>query len=118
MSALPVTTLPGQVLVVGGGQGIGQALATAWPGQTAVWTRRTGVDATDPDALRTAFAAFQQQHGAPFALLHTIGDFAEQSLLGTDLATWRHLFASNVDSACATCSNSARASAGERRAIA
>jgi 3-oxoacyl-[acyl-carrier protein] reductase len=100
VNELPGTDMvQGRVLVVGGGQGIGEALAAAWPEQTTVWTRRSGVDATDPNALRTAFAAFQQQHGAPFALLHTIGDFAEQPLLGTDLATWRHLFASNVDSA-------------------
>jgi len=100
VNELPDTDMvQGRVLVVGGGQGIGEALAAAWPEQTTVWTRRSGVDATDPNALRTAFAAFQQQHGAPFALLHTIGDFAEQPLLGTDLATWRHLFASNVDSA-------------------
>ena len=92
-----MSALPGPVLVVGGGQGIGRALAAAWPAQTTVWTRSSGVDATDPQSLRAAFAAFEQLHGAPFALLHTVGDFAEQPLLGTDHATYRHLFASNVD---------------------
>jgi NAD(P)-dependent dehydrogenase (short-subunit alcohol dehydrogenase family) len=46
----------------------------------------------------SAFATFQEQHGAPAALVHCVGDFAEQPLLATDAATWRHLFASNVDS--------------------
>ncbi len=87
-----------RLLVVGGGQGIGAAIAKRWPERTTVWTRTNGVDATDPAALRSAFAAFTQQHGAPFALIHTIGDFAEQPLLTTDAATFRHLFASNVDS--------------------
>lgn len=87
------------ILVVGGGQGIGKAIAVEWPERTTVWTRTNGVDATDPASLRAAFATFQQQHGAPFALIHTVGDFAEQPLLGTDAATWRHLFASNVDTA-------------------
>lgn len=93
-----MTPPPGPVLVVGGGQGIGAAVAAAWPGCTTVWARRTGVDATDPAAVQRAFAAFCQQHGAPWALVHTVGDFAEQPLLGTDAATFRHLFASNVDS--------------------
>lgn len=93
-----MTALPGPVLVVGGGQGIGAAIAAAWPDRTTVWARRTGVDATDPAAVQRAFAAYRQQHGAPWALVHTVGDFVEQPLLGTDAATFRHLFASNVDS--------------------
>lgn len=93
---------PGRVLVVGGGQGIGAAIAAAWPERTTVWTRTHGVDATDPASLRDAFTAFERAHGAPFALLHTIGDFAERPLLATDLPTYRHLFASNVDSAFLT----------------
>lgn len=86
-----------RLLVVGGGQGIGKAIADAWPDRTTVWTRTTGVDASDPKSLRAAFATFAATHGAPWALVHCVGDFAEQPLLGTDLATYRHLFASNVD---------------------
>ncbi len=88
-----------RLLVVGGGQGIGQAIADAWPQQTTVWTRSRGIDATDPRQLGEAFANHRRAHGVPFALVHTIGDFVEQPLLRTDLATWRHLFASNLDSA-------------------
>jgi 3-oxoacyl-[acyl-carrier protein] reductase len=104
-----------RILVVGGGQGIGAAIAAAWPERTTVWTRGRGVDATDPAALRTAFAAFAREHGAPWALVHTVGDFAELPLLGTDLATWRHLFASNVDSAFHTVQAVVPAMAAARR---
>lgn len=90
--------LPGQLLVIGGGRGIGAAIAAGWPAQSTIWTRTGGVDAIDPAALRTAFTAFEAQHGAPYGLVHCIGDFAEQPLLGTDPATYRELFASNVDS--------------------
>jgi 3-oxoacyl-[acyl-carrier protein] reductase len=86
-----------RLLIVGGGQGIGAAIAAKWPERATVWTRTSGVDASNPAALRAAFAAFTAKHGVPFALIHTIGDFAEQPLLGTDLATWRQMFASNVD---------------------
>jgi len=87
-----------RILIVGGGQGIGAAIATAYGDRATVWTRRTGVDATDPAALRAAFATLLAAHGAPFALVHCVGDFAEQPLLGTDEATYRAMFASNVDS--------------------
>lgn len=87
-----------QILIVGGGQGIGAAVAAAYADRATVWTRTAGVDATDPTSLRRALATFVAAHGAPTVLIHTIGDFAEQPLLGTDQATWRHLFASNVDS--------------------
>lgn len=86
----------GPLLIVGGGRGIGAALARQWP-HAVVWTRSGGVDATDPAAVRAAFAAFERQHGAPWALLHCVGDFAEQPLLTTDERTYRDLFASNVD---------------------
>ena len=86
-----------RLLVVGGGQGIGEAIAARWPERTTVWTRHLGVDAADPESLRRAFADHRPKLGVPFALIHTIGDFAEQPLLGTDDATFRHLFTSNVD---------------------
>ena len=85
------------ILIVGGGQGIGASIAAAYRERSIVWTRSTGVDASDPASLRTAFAAFTKAHGAPFALVHCVGDFAEQPLLSTSEATWRQLFASNVD---------------------
>lgn len=88
-----------RILIVGGGQGIGAALAAAHPDTAVVWTRRTGVDSTDPASLQRAFAAFAAIHGAPYALVHTVGDFVERPLLGTDAATLRSQFASNVDSA-------------------
>jgi len=86
-----------RLLVVGGGQGIGKAIADTWPQYTTVWTRSSGVDATNPAALRAAFTAFAASHGAPWALIQCAGDFAEQPLLSTDEPTYRHLFASNVD---------------------
>lgn len=88
-----------RILIVGGGQGIGGALATAFADTAVVWTRRAGVDATDPAALQRAFAAFTAAGGPPFALIHCPGDFVEGSLLDTDAATYRALFASNVDTA-------------------
>lgn len=91
------TALPGRLLVVGGGQGIGAAIAAAYATQATIWTRSLGVDAADPASLTTAYAAFAAAHGAPYALVHCIGDFAEQPLLGTDTATWQHMFRSNVD---------------------
>ena len=86
------------ILVVGGTQGIGKALVARWPDRTVAWQRANGVDATDPDALRTAFAALRAAHGVPWALLHCVGDFTEQRLLASDEATWRHMMASNLDS--------------------
>ncbi len=86
------------ILIVGGGQGIGAAVAAAFPDRAAVWTRSRGTDASDPAAVQSAFARFTAAHGAPFALVHCVGDFLERPLLGTDAAAYRDLFASNVDS--------------------
>ncbi|MEO6594619.1 MAG: SDR family oxidoreductase [Planctomycetota bacterium] len=87
------------ILVVGGGQGIGKAIASEFAERATVWTRHTGVDAADPDSLRAAFATFQAASGPPWALIHCVGDFREQPLLGTDARTFRDVFASNVDTA-------------------
>ena len=86
----------GRLLVVGGSRGIGRAIATAFADRTTVWARSTGVDAADPAAVRTAFASLRERHGAPWALLHTIGDFAEAPLLDTDEHTFTQQFTSNV----------------------
>ena len=87
----------GRILIVGGGQGIGAAIHAAFDGRCTVWTRRSGVDATEPEALRTAFAQLLKEHGSPYALIHTIGDFVEEPLLTTSEAQYRQLWSSNVD---------------------
>ena len=87
----------GQILLVGGGQGIGRAIAADFPERSTIWTRRSGVDTTDEAAVRDAYTSFEDKYGAPYALIHTIGDFAEQPLLETTDLTYHHLFASNVD---------------------
>ncbi len=86
-----------RILVVGGGQGIGASIAAAHPGRATVWTRGSGVDATDPAALARAVADYRAAHGAPYALIHCIGDFHEAPLLATEAAVFRAQFASNVD---------------------
>ncbi len=91
--------LPGPILIVGGGQGIGAALATGFGAAAVVWTRSRGVDATDPGSLVAALSTLQAQRGTPYALLHCVGDFHEAPLLGTTAAAYRDQFASNVDSA-------------------
>ena len=87
----------GQILLVGGGQGIGRAIAADFPERSTIWTRRSGVDTTDEAAVRDAYTSFEDKYGAPYALIHTIGDFVEQPLLETTDSTYHHLFASNVD---------------------
>lgn len=91
--------LPGHALLVGGGQGIGAALAGQLGSACTSWTRTGGVDATDAASVRAAFDALRVEHGVPYALVHCVGDFCEQPLLETDEATYRAQFASNVDTA-------------------
>jgi 3-oxoacyl-[acyl-carrier protein] reductase len=91
--------MSGRIIVVGGSGGIGAAFAAREPGRTVVWSRRGGVDATDPAAVRAALAAFTAAHGAPAALLHCVGEFDERPLLGSDLGFYRQMIDSNLTSA-------------------
>src|SRR5262245_561829 len=90
--------VPGKVLVVGGSRGIGQAVAALLGRDALVWSRRTGVDARSPAAVAAAARSLLAEHGAPWGLVHTVGDFAEASLLGTPPATFAQLVDSNVAS--------------------
>lgn len=87
-----------RVLVVGGGQGIGEAVAAAYGERAVVWTRSRGVDAADPAQVRAAAAALVAAHGAPWALVHAVGDFDESRLLQMEAAAWSALVRSNLDS--------------------
>lgn len=86
------------VLVVGGSAGIGASVAEACADRAVVWSRRTGVDATDPDQVARA-AAELLQRGAPWGLVHAVGDFAERPLLATEPELFQSLLQSNVTSA-------------------
>jgi 3-oxoacyl-[acyl-carrier protein] reductase len=87
-----------KILVVGGSAGIGLAVAKAFGERAVVWSRSTGVDATDAAAVARAKDEFVALHGAPFALVHTVGDFAEERLLDASRATYDQLVASNLTS--------------------
>lgn len=87
-----------RVIVVGGGQGIGAAIARALGERAVRWTRRLGVDAADPISVQAAFAAQFGSDAAPYGLVHTVGDFHEAPLLSTDVAAFAHLLRSNLDS--------------------
>jgi len=89
----------GPILVVGGLAGIGAGLARELGDDCVVWSRRTGVDATDEASVQQAAAAFVSEHGAPFGLVHCVGDFAEAPLLETDSDLFHHLLENNLTSA-------------------
>lgn len=87
------------VIVVGGTKGIGRAVADALGTHAVVWSRQHGVDACDPASIQRAAHALHAQRGAPWGLVHTVGDFHEAPLLATDPAAFSALVASNLSSA-------------------
>jgi 3-oxoacyl-[acyl-carrier protein] reductase len=89
----------GPILVVGGLAGIGAGLVQELGEAPVVWSRRTGVDATDEASVQKAAGDFLSEHGAPFGLVHCVGDFAEAPLLETDSDLYRHLLTNNLTSA-------------------
>lgn len=89
----------GPILVVGGLSGIGAGLVEELGKDCIVWSRRTGVDATDEASVQKAASTFLSEHGAPFGVVHCVGDFAEAPLLDTDSDLYRHLLENNLTSA-------------------
>lgn len=90
---------PNPILVVGGLSGIGAGLVRELGEGYVVWSRRAGVNATDEKSVKQAAAALLAEHGAPFGLVHCVGDFAEAPLLETDGDLYRHLLENNLTSA-------------------
>lgn len=88
-----------RIVVVGGATGIGKAVVDAvGAARCAVWSRRTGVDATNEAEVGRA-AAVELAAGAPWAWVHAVGDFDERPALGSELAFYRHMVDSNLTSA-------------------
>jgi NAD(P)-dependent dehydrogenase (short-subunit alcohol dehydrogenase family) len=85
------------VLVVGGSRGIGKAVADAFGARAVVWSRSSGVDAADQASVQEAARSLLAR-GAPWALVHAVGDFAEQPLLGGDPAHFDAMVRSNLAS--------------------
>lgn len=88
-----------RLLVVGGSGGIGAGIVAAFPGQCEVWSRRTGVDAADPQSVGAAVEGLQAADRVPDAWLHCVGDFDEVPLLGCPEEHYRHMLRSNLDTA-------------------
>ncbi len=87
------------VVVVGGTKGIGRAVADALGEKAVVWSRERGVDATDSESVRVAAERLLVQQGAPWGLVHCVGDFYEAPLLSTEPLEFGKLIASNLTSA-------------------
>ena len=88
-----------KILITGGRTGIGRGIADDLGDRAVVWSRSAGVDMTDDASLREATATFLAEHGAPFAWVHSVGDFDEVPLLDADLAHYEHMLDSNLRSA-------------------
>ncbi|MEE2886550.1 MAG: SDR family oxidoreductase [Planctomycetota bacterium] len=88
-----------RLLVTGGLTGIGKGIVEAYPDRCDVWSRRTGVDLTDENSVRVATGRLLEDSGAPFGLLHCVGDFDEVSALDADTSHYRLMLDSNLTSA-------------------
>jgi 3-oxoacyl-[acyl-carrier protein] reductase len=86
-----------RILCVGGSKGIGRAVAQALGARAVVWSRAHGVDAADPASVAAAAKPLLQA-GAPWGLVHTVGDFVEAPLLATPPAALASLVQSNLAS--------------------
>ena len=85
-------------LIVGGGRGIGGALARELGEAATIWTRSSGVDVAQREQVEPAFAELVDLHGVPWGLVHTVGDFVERPLLETSTEDFEALIASNLAS--------------------
>ena len=88
-----------RLLVTGGLAGIGKGIADSYPGRCDIWSRRTGVDLTDEASVRDATGRLLEDSGAPFGLLHCVGDFDEVKALDADSSHYRRMLDSNLTSA-------------------
>jgi 3-oxoacyl-[acyl-carrier protein] reductase len=61
-----------------------------------VWSRENGVDAADPQSVQQATARMLETHGAPWGLVHTVGDFFEAPLLSTPPSQFHEMVQSNL----------------------
>ena len=88
-----------KTLVVGGSAGIGKAVVEALGPKAIVWSRTgagVALDASDPGQVREAAEQLLAKEGAPWGLIHTIGDFVEEPLLSGSRETFDALVASNL----------------------
>ena len=84
------------ILVVGGTKGIGGGIAKALGARAVVWSREGGVDAADPKSVQQATERMLVTHGAPWGLVHTVGDFFEAPLLSTPPSQFHDMVQSNL----------------------
>lgn len=88
-----------RILLTGGLSGIGAGIAAEYGDRCTIWSRRSGVDVTDEHSLTKAAEHYLEEVGAPFALIHCVGDFDEVPLLESDLAHFDQMLGSNLTSA-------------------